>query len=169
MLLMHCQVHKQLGMFETVRAGVWCMIVQACQHQLYAGYCTPCGPGVIEWRRLCQISMVSPPHPLDAQCCVIMLRIIPAPAAFTSPLHITHHEPPLVPSPWCVRRRVLSSGIGTYRGHVVYFNDAVTESILRIPAPELSGGDYTIEIQGMGGATQKLLLYLRVSQGQSGS
>lgn len=49
-----------------------------------------------------------------------------------------------------------------FSGRVVYFNDAVTESILRIPAVDLEGGDYTVVVQGMGGATQKLLLYLRV-------
>lgn len=51
---------------------------------------------------------------------------------------------------------------------MVYFNDAVTESILRIPAGDLEGGDYTIVLQGMGGATQKLLVYLRVSGGREG-
>lgn len=51
-----------------------------------------------------------------------------------------------------------------YSGRVVYFNDAVTESILRIPAADLEAGDYTIVVQGMGGATQKLLVYLRVSE-----
>lgn len=54
--------------------------------------------------------------------------------------------------------------MGMYSGRVVYFNDAVTESILRIPAADLEAGDYTIVVQGMGGATQKLLVYLRVSE-----
>jgi hypothetical protein len=52
-----------------------------------------------------------------------------------------------------------------FSGRVVYFNDAVTESILRIPATDLAGGDYTVVVQGMGGATSKLLLYLRVRAG----
>lgn len=60
-------------------------------------------------------------------------------------------------------RRVWPPGMGMYSGRVVYFNDAVTESILRIPPGDLEGGDYTIVVQGMGGATQKLLVYLRVS------
>lgn len=52
-----------------------------------------------------------------------------------------------------------------YNGQVVYYNDAVTESFLRVPASRLSGGQYTVVVQGMGGATQKILLYLRVSCG----
>jgi hypothetical protein len=44
----------------------------------------------------------------------------------------------------------------------VYYNDAVTESFLRVPASELGPGQYTLVVQGMGGATQKILLYLRV-------
>jgi hypothetical protein len=45
---------------------------------------------------------------------------------------------------------------------VVYYNDAVTESFLRVPVSELGPGQYTLVVQGMGGATQKILLYLRV-------
>jgi len=70
-------------------------------------------------------------------------------------------SPPQTPP--ALHRRVWPPGMGMYSGRVVYFNDAVTESILRIPPGDLEGGDYTIVIQGMGGATQKLLVYLRVS------
>eukprot|EP00879_Flechtneria_rotunda_P020521 GHRR01021592.1.p1 GENE.GHRR01021592.1~~GHRR01021592.1.p1 ORF type:complete len:536 (+),score=117.26 GHRR01021592.1:712-2319(+) len=59
--------------------------------------------------------------------------------------------------------RLLDSGSSTpLIGQVVYFNDAVTESFLRVPASQLTPGQYTVVVQGLGGATQKMLLYLRV-------
>lgn len=54
-------------------------------------------------------------------------------------------------------------------GQVVYYNDAVTESFLRVPASELGPGQYTLVVQGMGGATQKILLYLRVQTPAAGA
>eukprot|EP00878_Enallax_costatus_P000366 GHUV01000451.1.p1 GENE.GHUV01000451.1~~GHUV01000451.1.p1 ORF type:complete len:1048 (+),score=213.52 GHUV01000451.1:292-3435(+) len=58
--------------------------------------------------------------------------------------------------------RLFDSGEDIIDGSVVYFNDAITESFIRVDADQLTTGQYTLVIQGMGGATQKLLLYLRV-------
>jgi hypothetical protein len=62
-----------------------------------------------------------------------------------------------------LHRRLYNKKDSAYNGQVVYYNDAVTESFLRVPATELAPGQYTLVVQGMGGATQKILLYLRVS------
>lgn len=65
------------------------------------------------------------------------------------------------------RRRLLNSGDTVYDGQVVYYNDAVTESFIRVQADQVTQGQYTLVLQGVGGATQKLLLYLRVRGSQA--
>jgi hypothetical protein len=63
-----------------------------------------------------------------------------------------------------VRRRLFSRADGPpFVGQVVYFNDAVSESYLRVPASELAAGQYTLVVQGMSGPSKRLLVYLRVS------
>lgn len=64
------------------------------------------------------------------------------------------------------RRRLVGQGAGEYDGTVVYFNDAVTESFIRVKSDELAGGQYSLIIQGAGGVTTKMLLYLRVRSGR---
>eukprot|EP00775_Hariotina_reticulata_P005586 gene5586-5825_t len=57
--------------------------------------------------------------------------------------------------------RLISEGLDAWDSTIVYFNDAVTESIIRVRAAALTPGQYTLVVQGTGGASSKMLIYLR--------